>query len=231
MWKKIFCTALLLCLAALPLAADGSGEQLRALADDTRAQAGDLLSSCAADRGLATQGEPVFLATEDTASVLMPLAGVESLTRADLADWTDIGIFTASGPIDASAPSGTFTVRVQAKPGSTVGQFEIVDADGLVVQSGEISITDDPDAMMTEPDTTEPAVFEPGSGGSMLPKDDIHFGSPYCYYPYYWHWRIYPYYYHGCYWWWYRWPWGHLNFRYCWWPSYYHCTRWFCHWW
>lgn len=242
MKERFILFGLILSLAATgspALADDGSGEILRELAIDARAQAGDLLLSCAEQRGLQAQGEPVYLTTEDSAAVLMPLAGVESLTRADLANWTNIGIFTAAGPADAEAPSGTFVVRVRAEPGSTVGQFEIVDGAGVVVQSGELTINDDPDDPDSVPTASQPA-SQPvgsleeilrGSGPTTSTTDQLHGFWPYCYYPYYWHWRIYPYYWHGCHWWWYRWPWGHLRFRYCWWPSYYHCTRWFCHWW
>lgn len=214
-------------------AVDDGGAALRALADSARTQAADGLKACAAQQGLAASGEAVLLSTQDTASAIMPLAGVETLTRADLEQWTKIGIVTLSGPAGADAPSGTYTVQVRVDPGANTGEYQFVDDLGIVVQNGELSISDEPvesqqpaaPAAVTSNDPTALPLEHPNAALQTVTGAN-HLG-PYCYYPLYYPFRIYPYYYHACYWWYYRWPWGFLRFRWCWWPTYYWCTRWF----
>ena len=193
---------------SLAAASDPGGAALRGILQDTRLQTNDLMRSCAAEQGLATTGESIFLSSDDSVAAIMATQGADKLTRDDLAVWRTIGIIDVAGPPDAQAPSGVFTVRVQADPGKTRGKFQIVDKDGSIVQEGEMTI--------------EEAGEEPAPAGEWHAYP--------CYYPYYPYFRIYPYYYYGCHWWYYHWPWGHIRFRYCWWP-YYGCCWWYrCCW-
>ncbi|MDY7092115.1 MAG: hypothetical protein SX243_04000 [Acidobacteriota bacterium] len=203
---------------------DPNGNGLRALTNNYTAQVETQLSQCASDLGVPVAGNLSVVTGDNSTAAFMPVAGVEDLTRSDLATWTTVGIFTAAGPADAEAPSGTFTVQVQAALGSTNGEFRILDSVGAVVQSGEMTITEDADA--TPPSQTPDQTLV---GDIENLTDEYHYGCPW-YYPYYYpyYFRYYPYYWYGCYWWHYQWWWGKLQFRYCWWPNRY-CHR--CCWW
>ena len=193
---------------SLASATDPGGAALREILQGTRAQTNDLMRTCAAEQGLATFGESIFLSSDDSVAAIIATEGADKLTRADLAVWRTIGIIDVAGPPDAQSPSGVFTVRVQADLGKTRGKFQIVDKDGMVVQEGEMTI--------------EEAAEDPAPDGEWHAYP--------CYYPYYPYFRIYPYYYYGCHWWYYHWYWGHIRFRYCWWP-YYGCCWWYrCCW-
>lgn len=222
---------LTLCALSLVLAmpaaqaGDAGSAQLQALTQNYQTQVDDQLRQCASQQGLSTYSQSSIVTGEDSTAAFVPVAGVESLTREDFASWRTVGIFIANGPSDAEAPSGTFTVQIQAPLGSTNGEFQILSTDGTVVQSGDITITEDHDA------TPPTSALEQSFNDSLDSlSDKYHYGYCPWYYPYYYpYWfHYYPYYYYGCYWWHYRWWWGKFAFRYCWWPSRYchHC----CHW-
>lgn len=198
--RKFVLFSLFLALLVPAVAGAQEADKLREIAAGTTASANAVLKDAAAKQKVEVTGDAVFVTSDDSSAAIAPVKGIENLTRQDLATWKTIGVFTAAGPPDATSPSGSFSVRVQANPGSTRGQFQIVDEAGTVVQEGELTIEDAPTAVAV----------------------------PACYYPY--GFRIFPYYYWGCHWWWYRWPWGYLNFHYCWWP-FYRCCWWWWHWW
>lgn len=217
------CALALLLLPALARAqgtCSTGGSDIAQIANNARAQATSLLNTCAKNRGINVSGQAVLTTTEDTSAALIPLAGVENLTRDDLQTWQTIGLFTAAGPPGASAPSGTFTVRVQVPAGSSTGSFQIVDESGNVVQDGELTVSD---ATTSSESGAAAGLFPSGEGTDLY--------AP-CYYPYGPYFRIYPSYYFGCYRWAYGWHWGSIRFHYCWWPPFYpYCWWYYPCWW
>jgi hypothetical protein len=214
----------------LPALAGGqeTTQSLRDIAASTRSQTTALLNREAGTLGVPVSGQATFLDAQESIAAIIPVAGVENLTRDSLAVWTTIGVISVAGPPDAQSPSGSFSVRVKAAPGSTRGQFQIVDSAGNVVQEGELSIEDAPADEVSSADGFEAGAVTPKKGD--LESSTSAFHSPGCFYPYAPYFRIYPYYYYGCHWWWYKWHWGHLRFRYCWWPYYGCCWWWRCCW-
>lgn len=222
-------------VAALPaLANDPGGLAIGALASSARIQATAELNSCAAAQGLSLEGEASVHTQTDTALAFMPIKGIGNFTRDTFVNWTTIGIFSAQGPADAEAPSGDFQVQVRADVNASIGELQIIDSTGLVVQAGDIAIDVDPDG--TAPgapvaqDTQNPLN---GQAAGVDGKGYFLYYGFHCpwYYPYF-----APYYYrpfigykHGCYNWYIRWWWGHIAFRYCWYPSRFcvHCRH---HW-
>jgi hypothetical protein len=221
--------ALLILLPSLAQAQDvcggSSSDVMAEIAQSARDSATEVLASCAAAQGLKTSGQATLTIAAGTSAAIIPLAGVESLTREDLDSWQTIGLFAASPPDRAEAPGGTFIVRVKAPKGSSTGNFQIVDESGKVVQEGELTV-----AMNTSVDSAGPAsslATNPGALGS--PSNASY---PYCYYPYGPYFGLYPYYYYGCYWWTYGWGWGYIRFHYCWWPFHPYCWWYYpCWWW
>lgn len=225
--KRLMLCCLSLALFLPVLAAGQEADRLREIAASTRAEATNLLKEEAGALKVPVSGEAVFLDAQESSAAILPVAGIESLTRESLADWTTIGVISVAGPADAESPSGSFSVRVKAAPGSTRGQFQIVDAAGNVVQEGELSIEDAPAEEAGAQAKAFPMSPVTGKKG-VLDSTTSAFHFPACYYPYAPYFRIYPYYYYGCHWWWYKWHWGHLRFRYCWWPYHGCCWWWRC---
>lgn len=226
--KRLVLCCLSLALLLPTLAAGQAAQSLRNIAAETRAQTTDLLTQEAGRLGVPVSGESTFLDAQESSAAIIPVAGIENLTRDSLANWTTIGVITVAGPPDAQSPSGSFTVRVQAAPGTTRGQFQIVDSLGNVVQEGEMSIEDAPADEVPPEGAAATGAVALKKGALESATDAYHY--PGCFYPYAPYFRIYPYYYYGCHWWWYKWHWGHLRFRYCWWPYYGCCWWWRCCW-
>lgn len=203
-------------------------QDIHGLLSETQAKSAEVLQKCAASQGVTTSGTPVLLATEGSSAAIVPVEGIADLKRDDLNDWKTLGVFSAQGPEGADAPSGTFTIRAQADPGSEKGKFQIVDANGKVVQEGEMDIEIAPEGSAAKgagqlfaPSAVGMPPGKPGAGDKLVS------GYPCAYYPFYYYpFYIHPYYYYGCHYWVYSWPWGHLRLRYCWWPWYYYYPCW-----
>jgi hypothetical protein len=230
MKKTVFRSVLALLILSPSLAlaqgtcdgSDGIGNIAKAARDSATA----LLQGCANAKGLQTSGQAVVTIAAGTAAAILPLEGVESLTRDSLNTWRTVGIFTASPPAEAGAPGGTFFVRVQAPPGSSTGSFQIVSESGQIVQEGDLTI-EMATAASTDASSANSPAMDPGSSSSLFYPV-----YPACYYPYGPYFGIYPNYYYGCYWWTYGWGWGFIRFHYCWWPPFYPYCWWYhgCWW-
>lgn len=216
--RKLLLSSLILAFLAPTLAVAQDADRLREIAVQTKESTNALLQEAAVRHKVEVIGDSVFATSDDSSAAIMPVAGTELLTRQDLATWKTIGVITVAGPPDADSPSGSFSVRVQANPGSTRGQFQIADEAGLVVEEGELTIEDAPS------DAAATAAMEKNA---KLISTTAEFHYPLCYYPY--GFRIFPLYHWGCHWWYYKWHWGYLRFHYCWWP---HgcCWWWRCCW-
>lgn len=218
--RKLMLSSLILAILAPAFAVAQDADRLREIAAQTKSSTNILLKEAAARHKVQVSGDSVFTTSDDSSAAIMPVAGTELLTRQDLQSWKTIGVITVAGPPDAASPSGSFSVRVQAAPGTTRGKYQIVDEAGLVVNEGEMTIEDAPSDAAATAAVEKDAKLISATGDLAYPQ---------CYYPY--GFRIFPYYYWGCNWWYYKWPWGYLRFHYCWWPYYGCCWWWRCCWW
>ena len=213
-------------LVALPAAASDPAS-MGDLGAAIRAQAGAELQACAQSQGIELGGDTTFISQEESTMVFMPVAGIEAMKREQLTEWTVIGMFTAQGPPDAEVQSGTVTVQVKVDKMSTNAEVRFLDEAGNVVQEVDATLDTDPDAVdpaQTGVDTNAASMpFDPKSLGDA--GKHYYFARFRCpwFFPYFapYTFRYWPGYKHGCYRWYYRWWWGHLHFRYCWWPSRY----------
>jgi hypothetical protein len=220
MIRKIFAIAVLSTLFSAVFAGDSGVAELQSINKDSEARVNQALVQCAEQFGVSVSGPAMYVNLEDTSAAIMPATGVDQLTRADFADWQILGVAILVGPDDAENPSGTFLVQAQAKAGTTQGCYQFVDANGVVVQEGDLTLEEQPDDKGT-------SGLKAALGGDAQTK------AWYCGYPYYPWFRIYPRYWWGTWYWYYRWPWGYLRFRYYWWPynccgSWYWWWRWRC---
>lgn len=228
--RLLMTIALLGLVAAIPAVADNSqGAAIGDLGKQSRQQAADQLQACAAEHGVELEGEPILQTQGESTLAFQPVRGIGYFTRAHFVNWTTVGVFVAQGPADAELPSGGFRVQVRAKPGATTGDVQIVGGDGQVVHESEMAIEDDPNGTMPENGGSFEGIELPLAGKAGPDGAAFEEGK---YFPYYgfrcpWFWPYFgPYYYrpflgykHGCYRWNLRWWWGHIGWRYCWWPS------------
>lgn len=208
----------------LPAAGQGDADFIGGLGAETRIQAFESLKASAAQQGLELEDDATFLTQGESTIVFAPVARIGYFVRAQFANWTTVGVFTALGPADAEQASGTFRAEVRAKSEhGSEAQFRIVSQNGEIVQEGDTVLDTNPD---NESPATTGLDAKPPEGKYYLAR----FGCPW-YYPYFrpYYYRAWPYYKNGCYWYGYRWWWGHLHFRFCWWPSRFclHCRH---HW-
>ena len=196
---------------------DPAGGGLAGIADDAQSKATELLRNCANEMGIETSGQAVFSVAEDTSAAIIPVAGADKLSRADLADWQAVGVVVSTAPSDTNVNAKfPLLIEVQAKIGTTQGCFRISDADGRVVQEGEMTIEEAPD--------DKSSAFQ---NGETVDK------ALYCYYPYWSYFRIYPRYWFGSWYWYYRYPWGYYRFYWNWYyyPGYCCGSYWWWWWW
>jgi len=206
-----------LALAAFAQEGKNNNQSIGDVAATAQAQATDFMTQCADEFGVPVEGVAVMSTVEDTSAAAMAAAGISELKREDFdGKWVDLGMISVSGPKasptgDPTQPSGTYRVRVKATAGSSQGCFQIVNADGEVVQEGDMTIE------------VAPVDKSGATSGGDFPY--------YCVYPYWGYFRIYPRYWWGYWWWRWRWPWGYIRFHWWWWRPYWNCCGPWYWWW